>query len=333
MNYDKPIDSADLRHISDHLTNELKYFKNCNIFLTGATGFFGKWILSSIQYFNKNYNTNINVVDLSRNPKLFLSKYPFFNDTNIKFHKGDLKNLNDISNQFDFIIHAGMDVNSSLHKKDQSLIKDEKIIIDQVIDLYNRSNSKKILYTSSGSYYGIYNSNESPPREDFKPRPNNNPYHSAKILSEAKIISSNVNYSIGRCFAFIGPYLPLGANFAAGNFINNLLNNQNIHINSDGKAIRSYLYMADLMIYLFKLLCIQENTIVNIGSDEAITISELANLISKHSTNTKVNVAKKYEGGEINSYFPCTEKLTRMFQHKNISLHDSVARTVGWYLK
>ena len=74
----------------------LKYFKNCNIFLTGATGFFGKWILSSIQYFNKNYNTNINVVGLSRNPKLFLSKYPFFNDTNIKFHKGDLKNLNDI---------------------------------------------------------------------------------------------------------------------------------------------------------------------------------------------------------------------------------------------
>lgn len=333
MIHNKPLDKNDLQYISDHLTHELEILKDTNIFLTGATGFFGKWILSSILYFNNNFKTNINVVGLSRNPKQFFDNYPFLNDSNITFHTGNLKYLNDISDKFDFIIHAGMDVSNSLHNNDKSLLEDEEVIIDQVIKLYRRSGSKKILYTSSGSYYGIYHSDEAPPKEESIVRPNANPYHNAKILSERKIVSSNINYSIARCFAFIGPYLPLKKNFATGNFINNLLKNEDILINSDGKAIRSFLHMTDLMIYLFKLLCIKENTILNIGSDETVTISELAYLISNQSKKTKVKIAKKYEGGKINSYYPCIEKLTTTFDHKNLSLKESVLRTLNWYLK
>jgi nucleoside-diphosphate-sugar epimerase len=81
-----------------------------------------------------------------------------------------------------------------------------------------------------------------------------------------------------RCFAFAGPGLPLDGHFAIGNFVRDALGGANaIELKSAGEAVRSYLHGADLAAWLLFLLARgKAGQAYNVGSDQALTIAELA---------------------------------------------------------
>ena len=80
----------------DHILSLVNFdpFRGKNVFITGGTGFFGKWILESLSYANQVLQLDCNVLALSRNPETFLkSNKHFLQYKNLSFLKGDIFNL------------------------------------------------------------------------------------------------------------------------------------------------------------------------------------------------------------------------------------------------
>ena len=104
-----------------------------------------------------------------------------------------------------------------------------------------------------------------------------NAYGNAKRAAEQMCTIFGKNYGIeiviARCFAFVGPDLPMNANYAIGNFIHDALNEDFIAVKGDGLAVRSYMDQEDLAIWLWRLLQYgKAGEAYNVGSDQAITI-------------------------------------------------------------
>jgi len=306
------VNIEDLALIGDKLTEDFQFYKNQKIFLTGGTGFFGKWLLEAFIYLNEVPELNISVMILSRTPEKFTFEYPHFSKhKNFSFVQGDVRTFSTSSEEFDLIIHAATDASVELNKSNPELMRNT--IIDgakRICDFADRVNCKRILYTSSGAAYGLQPKSMSHISEGFIDNPDfnsNDAYATAKLESETYFKdNAPCDVVIARCFAFVGPYLPLNGSFAIGNFISDVLGGRDIKIIGDGTAIRSYLYAADLVIWLLRLLSSGKNgEIYNVGSSQSISIKELANKIS-------LSKVKVYVLGEnninTNIYVPCINK-------------------------
>ena len=144
----------------------------------------------------------------------------------------------------------------------------------------------------------------------------------------------NVSISVARIFALLGPYLTLGIHFAAGNFILDAINSRKVIVNGNGLPVRSYLYPTDLMISLFHLLTKKEKFLnpYNIGSEESISIRNLAAKISKLIGNDEFEILDHNDKGwNLGRYVPNTDKFLKDFNiRRKVSLDESIIRTALW---
>ena len=145
--------------------------------------------------------------------------------------------------------------------------------------------------------------------------------------------------AIARCFAFVGPHLPLDAHFAIGNFIGDALEGRTIRVNGDGTPMRSYLYAADLAIWLWTLLLRAPEmgaspAVFNVGSGEAVSIAELARVVAEVvNPECSVEIAREAEPGAARQqYVPRVEKVEReLGLHAWVGLREAIRRTAEWH--
>ncbi len=307
--------------ISENIINELN---NKRIFITGGTGFFGKSILD---YLIRNGIIDWNITILSRNASKFIKNEPYFKILrNLSFVDGDVRNFHE-KGDYDYIIHAATPAVANLSKGEH-----ESIIIEgtrNTLEFARCSNVKRFLMISSGAVYGAYKGK--PFVEIDKCYPSSE-YGISKYKAEQLCLQANIDISISRCFAFIGKYLPFEAHYAIGNFIQNCLENKPIVIKGNGTPVRSYMYADDLVEWLLTLLVEgKKSTTYNVGSDEAISIFQLANVVKNTlKSNSSIEILYKDIGtAATDIYIPDISFVKKTLGVKiHYSLVDAIYQSV-----
>jgi nucleoside-diphosphate-sugar epimerase len=277
----------DLEHVLTHTRELWEELRGQRLFITGGTGFFGRWILETFTHANDRLSLGASAVVLTRNPQSFALKAPYLADRHdLKLLQGDVRDFNFPDGDFSHLIHAGTTSSEPVEPLEMfvTIVQGTR----HVLNFAATHHTRKFLFISSGAVYG-----KQPPEithipEDYHGAPDplqpNSAYgegkRAAELLCTLMANKHGFEAKIARCFAFIGPHLPLDAHFAIGNFIRDSLQGKSIHIRGDGTPYRSYLYAADLAIWLWTIL-FQGKSLqaYNVGSDLAITIGELGNLI------------------------------------------------------
>ena len=242
---------------------------------------------------------------------------------------------------FDYIILGANDAtyNFSLNPNllTETLISGTRLLIEKFVT----NKTKKILHLSSGAVYGDIAECSRGVKENDKANFDitnlGSMYGISKLLVESILndlsIKKDIKIINARCFAFVGPYLPLDKHFAIGNFINNCLNSESILVNGDGSPVRSYMYAADMVKGLLKSLKSKKSLAINIGSDKAVSISDLANLVSNELGNPNVIISNNGESHpeKSNYYLPDITLLKSLGYEESYDLKSSITKTYKFY--
>jgi dTDP-glucose 4,6-dehydratase len=310
---------------------------NHSLFLTGGTGFFGKSILKGL--LDGRFNAGCLTI-LSRNPQIFFHANPQFRQLkNLSVIQGDIRTFDFPNEKFDFIIHAATPASATLEQQNPDEMR--SIVVDgtrHVLDFAKQCECKRFLMTSSGAVYGVQ-----PPElphipETFPCNPVST-YGKGKREAEQMCIEAGEKQGfvalLPRCFAFVGPYLPLNIHFAIGNFIRDCLNNRPIIITGDGTPLRSYLSADDLVAWLFKILLQGEHgRAYNVGSEQALSIVELASLVKQCAGTTNEIIVRQHPVSEAlpSRYIPSTARAQQeLGLAQTIETEEAIRQTLKYH--
>jgi dTDP-glucose 4,6-dehydratase len=341
----RPLSSIDLDHIMRRTQTLWEPMRGKRIFITGGTGFFGCWLVESFCHINRELHLNASATVLTRNPTHFITKAPHLAaDPHVELLIGDVKDFKFPEGVFPFVIHAATEA-SARQAAEEPLEMLSTILAgtQRTLEFAATHGTVRFLLTSSGAVYGRQPPSITHLPESYAGAPD--PLDPSSVYAEGKRAAelmcslyqkkAGIECAIARCWAFCGPHLPLDAHFAIGNFIGNVLCKEPISIQGDGTPRRSYLYGADLAIWLWTMLFRAPSlTPINVGSDEDLSILELAQTVAKTlDTDAVVRVAGSAVPGSAPSrYVPSVGRAKQLLGlEQTVSLEESIRRTAAWY--
>jgi dTDP-glucose 4,6-dehydratase len=331
----------DLDHILAQTRCLWDELRGQRIFVTGGTGFFGCWLLESFAWANHKLGLDASALVLTRNPGAFSKKAPHLAaHPAIHLHTGDVRDFEFPEGTFSHVIHAGTTSSAPVEPGEMfdTIVQGTRRVLDFAASHGNR----KLLFTSSGAVYGRQPANITHVPEDYAGAPDpvdpGSAYgegkRSAELLSSLAGRKHGFEVKIARCFAFVGPYLPLDAHFAIGNFIRDGMRGGVICVGGDGTPYRSYLYAADLAAWLWTILfCGQPHHPYNVGSEDALTIGHLADTVAAAFQPARNVVISKSPtlGATALRYIPNTRRAEEELGLKTrINLNAAIQRTIAW---
>lgn len=256
---------------------------------------------------------------------------------NLFFIKGDVNCYNDVSavilsNKFDYIFHLAALVGVKRTIDNPKLVLNDIDGIKNILDLAKNTSVKRVFFSSSSEVYG--EPVEIPQYEDTTPLNSRLPYAIVKNVGEAFFRSYHqefgLEYTIFRFFNTYGP--KQSTDFVISKFIDAAIKNNDITIYGDGMQSRTFCYIEDNLDTLESILNNKYfvNEVINIGSDQEITIIELATKVIKLlNSKSKIIHLPALKEGDMTRRKPDISKMKTIISRDLISLDEGIIRTAN----
>ncbi len=265
-------------------------FKNKHILITGANGFLPAYLVYSLLEANEYFKLNIKITALVRN--IYKAQHRFAeyidNDSLYLLHQDVNEKLE--NRGYNYIIHAASQASPKYYSIDPvGTLKPNIIGTSNLLELAIESKVDGFLYFSSSEVYGQIPDSENPIKEDqfgyLDPAKVRSCYAESKRMGETLCVSyfhqHAVPVKIVRPFHTYGPGMDLNDGRVYADFVKNIVQNENINLNSDGTAQRAFCYIKDATIGFFlALMNGRSGESYNIGNQEQeYSIKNLASIL------------------------------------------------------
>jgi len=325
MNPGRPLPAADLEFIMREGAALWPQLKGARLFITGATGFFGRWLLESLFAADERHNLGVRVVGLSRDPGRFLDAVPHLAIPGLGWMTGSVATLRPDGldgETFDMVIHLATEADM------QASASDPRAAAEVITG--GTQNALGVAARIPEDYLGATDSfdRKSPyalPAEAKR---------KAELLCAEHAGRREMETVIARGFSFAGPVLPTGGKFAFGNFMGDALAGGPIVIKGDGTTVRSYLYGADLAVWLWTLLLRgRSGRAYNVGSEAAVSLRSLAGAVAAELGVREIEVrGHAGPGAGPDRYVPSTLRAREeLGLGEKFSLQEIIRRTAAWH--
>ncbi|MGB4985195.1 MAG: NAD-dependent epimerase/dehydratase family protein [Erysipelotrichaceae bacterium] len=321
---------------------------NKKILVTGGTGLIARYLVFYFLYCNEVDNTNIKINVLVRNLEKARKMFVSYLDK-INFIVQDVCDEIIFDGDLDYIIHcAGSASAYAIKNNPVGIIEANTLGTMNVLKLALKTNCHKVLFTSTREVYGEVKDQELIDEHSFGFMDSmnlRNCYPESKRLAEVLLCSYanqyGVNFNVARIAHSYGPSMDLvNDGRVMADFINFGVNKQDIVLNSDGTAVRSFCYISDTISGLLFILLKGDNNIAyNLANEqEPHMIKDVAKIIVKTSGFGQVSY-KEASAEEKKGYlgYKITQLdlslLSNLGWSPRVSLNEGIKRTLDYFRK
>lgn len=243
---------SDLEQTLD-ATVDVEALRKKTFLITGATGLIGSFLTDLLMYANETRGYDCTVYALGRDLSRLRERFASYKDSErLRFIVQDVCDEIQSEDTVDYVIHAAGNGYPAAFREDPvGTMRAALFGTERILQFAYREHVTKVLYISSGEIYGEHGRDAVTEKESgyVDCTSVRACYPSAKRAAETLVVSYIRQYGI--CASIIRPGHTYGPNTsdrdnrANAQFVRAAVRGEDIVLNSAGRQLRSYTYIAD----------------------------------------------------------------------------------------
>jgi nucleoside-diphosphate-sugar epimerase len=287
--------AGDLEEILRRASVAMRRLEGKTVVVAGGAGFLPSYLVDSLAYANDRLlDSPCRVISIDNMATGVASRLEHLKGRDdVAFVEQDIVQPVSLDERADYIVHAASIASPTWYRQYPLETIDVNVTgTRNLLDLAREHEVRGFLYLSSSEIYGDPAPERVPTTEDYWGHVSSTGpracYDESKRLAEALCMTYFRLYGtpvkLVRPFNVYGPRLRLDDGRVIPDLISDALNGRSITLYSDGRATRSFCYIADFVTALVLLLVAEvAGEAYNVGNDQEVTIMEAAEMVDRIS--------------------------------------------------